>query len=154
MWVNFITLWCQRPLSAPNSYRPGPKNFIFRNRTRRWQKMTPEVVLKCCSGPEFFKTPPFLKNRAQHHIILAKNVIFTKQQKCKQKFSKFKFFFLRRIASFWATFYVHAMLITHTQALCSEENKAKNSSPKKWQISKKNFLTPKLSPRRFFIKKG
>ena len=57
--------------------------------------MHPEIGLKCCSGPIFFKTPPTLKNDEQYHVVMAIIVIFTKSPKCKQKFSKIQNFFFQ-----------------------------------------------------------
>ena len=78
--------------------------------------MHPEIGLKCCSGPIFFKTPPTFKNQELNQVVMAKNVIFTKSQKCKQKFLKIQNFFLRFIASLWAIFHVIKVAITFRQA--------------------------------------
>ena len=94
MGVFFIIKCSEMALSAQNSQMPGQKIFIFRTHTGWWDIMHPEIGLKCCSGPIFFKTPPTLKNDEQHDKVMAKNVIFTKSPNCKQKFSKIqKFFF-------------------------------------------------------------
>ena len=69
-----------------------PKIFIFYKHTGWWQNTPPDIGLKCCSGPIFFKTPPTLKNQELCQVAMAKNVIFTKFQKCKQKFLKIQIF--------------------------------------------------------------
>ena len=131
------------PLSTWNSYIPGPKIFDFFFNTGRWQNTTLEIGLKCLSWPEVFKTPPFFENHELRHTVRPQNVIFMKIAILWKKiFPKFKKFFFKRNALFWATFWC-TLHIDHFNTLSVRWRTVnKNFKFKKWANFKKKFFGP------------